>query len=137
MASAASGALLFKDICCFLDVLEGLLNEYQAPKTRLKKPAFKARQRKEAHAWAGFYRDAIHRDSDSILAVLSLLFPDLRKERVYTMQAFTLSRVLAKALGMGPQWLKKLRNWRLEYKDFGNAVEGIMEQRVTFGIYFG
>ena len=66
-----------------------------------------------------------------------MLFPDLRKERVYTMQAFTLSRVLAKALGMGPQWLKKLRNWRLEYKDFGNAVESIMEQRVTFGVYFG
>ena len=71
-----------------------------------------------------------------MLAVLSLLFPDLRKERVYTMKEHTLSRVLAKAMGMGPQWLLRLSNWRLEYKDFGSAVESIIKQRVTLGICF-
>ena len=136
MANSACDALLFKDLCRFLDVLENLLNEYQAPNTRVKKPTFNARRRKEAHGWATFYKDAIHRDSESMLAVLSLLFPDLRKERVYTMKEHTLSRVLAKAMGMGPQWLLRLSNWRLEYKDFGSAVESIIKQRVTLGICF-
>ena len=134
MANSACDTLLFKDLCCFLDVLENLLNEYQAPNTRVKKPMFNARRRKEAKGWATFYKDAIHRDSGSMLAVLSLLFPDLRKERVYTMKENTLSRVLAKAMGMGPQWLLRLSNWRLEYKDFGSAVESILKQRVALDV---
>jgi len=134
MANSACDTLLFKDLCRFLDVLENLLNEYQAPNTRLKKPTFNARRRKEAQGWAAFYKDAIHRDSESMLAVLSLLFPDLRKERVYTMKEYTLSRVLAKAMGMGPQWLLRLNNWRLEYKDFGSAVESILKKRVVLGV---
>src|SRR5579859_3043656 len=130
MTNSWGDTLSFKDICRFLDVLESLLNEYQAPKTKLKKPTFKVRQRTEAQAWTKFYKNAILKDSESILAVLGLLFPDLRTERVYTMQEFTLSRVLAKAVGMGPRWLKKLRNWRMEYNDFGSAVEIILKQRV-------
>ena len=125
------GILSFAAICSLLEELEALLNVYRAPKSKLKKRDFKARQRQIVERWATVYNFSILKDNQSVLAVLSLLFPDLRCDRVYTMKEHVLSRVVTKVLGMGVEALEKLRkNWRLQDKDFGTAVEKIMRGRV-------
>jgi hypothetical protein len=123
--------LLFEAICSLLDELESLLNLYRAPKSKLKKRNFKARQRDIVERWATEYNASILKDNQSVLAVLSLLFPDLRSERVFTMKEHVLSKVVSTALGMSEEASEKLRkNWRLQEKDFGTAVEKIMKGRV-------
>jgi hypothetical protein len=127
----AEKVLSFKAICSLLDELEGLLNRYRALKSKLKKRDFKARQREIVERWATDYKSSILIDNHSVLAVLSLLFPDLRNQRVFTMKEHVLSKVVTTALGMGGEASERLRkNWRLQEKDFGTAVEKIMKGRV-------
>ena len=127
----AEKILSFEAICILLDKLEGLLNLYRAPKSKLKKRDFKARQREIVKRWATDYNSSILTDNHSVLAVLSLLFPDLRSERVFVMKEHVLSKVVTTALGMGQEASERLRkNWRLQEKDFGTAVEKIMKGRV-------
>lgn len=122
--------LSFSAICSLLDELENLRNQYHAPTTKLSKVTFRARQTKMLHQWTDFYRANILKDSQSTLAVLSLLSPDLRRERTYTMKEFTLAAVVARALGMGDVGVNRLRNWRLMDGDFGVALEKEIKKRV-------
>jgi hypothetical protein len=127
----AEKLLSFEAICSLLDELEGLLNLYRTPKSKLKKGDFKARQREIVERWAAEHNSSILKDNHSVLAVLSLLFPDLRSERVFVMKERILSKVVTTALGMGEEASEKLRkNWRLQQKDFGTAVGKIMKGRV-------
>ena len=70
------------------------------------------------------------KDSHSILATLSLLFPHLQADRTYTMQESALAKVVSRVLGMGPAGEKELSNWKLNDGNFGVAMEKIMEHRV-------
>ena len=65
-----------------------------------------------------------------MLAALSLLFPDLRTDRIYVMKEHVLAGVIARAFGLGSQGLNRLRKWRLNDGDFGVALERIMTSRV-------
>jgi hypothetical protein len=65
-----------------------------------------------------------------VLAVLSLLFPELRRDRVYYVKEPKLAEILARVLGMGNRGLEGLRNWRLKHRDFGTAFENAMKLRV-------
>src|ERR1700721_4633708 len=132
MVTSSDKPLSFEAICSLLDALEDVLNRYQAPKHPITRPVFKSRQRKQAVDWAKFYQSSIVKDSQSTLSVLGLLFPDLRRERVYVLKEHTLSAVLARAVGMGREGLERLRNWRLENKDFGYAVEKEMKKGEGF-----
>jgi hypothetical protein len=71
------------------------------------------------------------KDSHSILATLSLLFPHLQADRTYTMQESALTKVVSRVLGMGPAGQKELSNWKLNDGNFGVAMEKIMKHRVV------
>jgi DNA ligase N terminus len=122
--------LPFSAICSLLDVLETLLTKYHAPGTKLTKKTFRACQEKEIQSWTQFYKIAITKDSQTTLATLSLLFPYLRRDRVYFLKENTIATALGKALGMGVTGVEKLRDWRLKYGDFGLALEKTLKQRV-------
>lgn len=122
--------LSFSAICSLLDKLEALRTRYHAPGTKLTKPAFRTRQKSLVDQWTKFYNSIILKDSQSILATLSLLCPDLRTDRVYTLREHTLAPPIARALGMGSQGVDKLRKWRLNDGDFGVALERVMTRRV-------
>jgi hypothetical protein len=122
--------LSFSAVCSLLDKLENLRNQYHAPSTKLSKVTFRARQTKILNQWTDFYRAMILKDCQSTLAVMSLLSPDLRRERKYTMKEFMFAAVVARALGMGGMGVNRLRNWRLMDGDFGVALEKEINKRV-------
>lgn len=122
--------LPFSAICSLLNDLESLLERYKAPKTTLSRSEFRARQTKTIKRWHEYYKSRIVCDSTSVLAVLSLLFPELRRDRVYYVKEPKLAEILARVLGMGNRGLEGLRNWRLKHRDFGTAFEKAMKLRV-------
>jgi len=122
--------LSFAEICSLLDQLEILRNKYRAPGNKLTRTDFAARKKSQIDKWTKYYRPVIMKDSDSILATLSLLFPDLQANRTYTMQEHVLSKVVSRVLGIGARGENGLRNWRLNDGDFGAAMERIMKGRV-------
>lgn len=123
--------LTFNSVCVLLENLETLLKQYQTPGTKLTKQRFRMCQQERIQRWNEHYNTAVLRDSESALAALSLLFPDLRQDRVYSLKEHTLAGVLAKALGMGELGLRQLRNWRLTEDDLGLAFEKELRKRVT------
>lgn len=123
--------LSFSAICSLLDKLETLRTRYHALGTKkLTKREFGTRQRTLVSQWTEFYDPIILKDSQSVLAALSLLFPHLRTDRVYVMKEHVLAGAIARAFGMGNQGLNRLRKWRLNDGDFGVALEKTMIQRV-------
>src|SRR5437667_4152659 len=114
--------LTFSAICSLLDKLEVLRTRYYAPSTKkFIKREFGERQRTLVSQWTEFYNPIILKDAKLVLATLSLLFPDLRTDRVYVMKEHVLAGVIARAFGMGSQGLNRLRKWRLNDGDFGVA----------------
>ena len=129
----SNDTLTFSAICSLLDKLEALRTRYYAPGTKkFTKREFGARQRTLVSQWTELYIQVILKDGQLVLAALSLLFPDLRTDRVYVMKEHVLAGVIARAFGMGSQGLNKLRQWRLNDGDFGVALEPIMTLRVFF-----
>jgi len=123
--------LTFSGICSLLDKLEALRTRYYAPGTKnFTKREFGARQRSLVSQWTEFYNPVILKDGQLVLAALSLLFPDLRTDRIYVMKEHVLAGVIARAFGLGSQGLNRLRKWRLNDGDFGVALERIMTSRV-------
>jgi hypothetical protein len=130
--SSTDTNLPFAVICDFLDDLESLLHRYQAPKTKLTLHAFKTERTNKIETWNLRYNPRIMSDEATLLAVLSCLFPLLRRERKYFLQVHTISAVIARALGMGKPGIAELRNWKVKFKDkdFGLAVEHVVSLRV-------
>src|SRR5271169_2253281 len=122
--------LQFSAICSLLDKLEELRTRYHAPGTKLNQATFRTCQKTLVGQWTKHYHSVILKDSQSVLATLSLLFPQLRRERVYTLKEHTLARVIGRAMGMGDREVEKLRRWRLNDGDFGVALEREMIKRV-------
>jgi hypothetical protein len=123
--------LSFSAVCSLLNKLETLHTRYYAPGTNnFTKPEFGKRQRSLVSQWTEFYNPIILKDSQAALAVLSLLFPYLRTDRVYVMKEHVLAGVVARALGMGNEGINRLRKWRLNDGDFGVALERTMTRRV-------
>jgi len=124
-----NGTLWFSDICSLLDALEELFDRYQS-KSKLSKRDFRARRTKLVEQWVRHYQLAILRNEKQLIATLSLLFPGLRRERVYTMKETRLAEVIAQAIGCGSEDLQLLANWRSTHKDFGSAAQSVMKRRV-------
>ena len=120
----------FSGICDFLDQLEALLRQYQSSGTKLTKGKLRTRQQNLTRKWSEKHLIAILNDRDAMLATLSLLFPDLRQDRVYSLKEYSLAVVLAKALGMGDRGLNKLWNWREMEGDLGVTLEKELTKRV-------
>src|SRR5271170_7656539 len=81
--------LSFFAICSLLDALNGLRTKYHSPSKPLKLPVFRAKKASLIKQWTRYYLPLILKDPQSTLATLSLLFPDLRVERVYVMKEYT------------------------------------------------
>ena len=125
-----SNELSFADICSLLNKLEVLRNKYRAPGNRITRTKFTTNKSSQIDQWIRDYKPVIMKDSGSILAALSLLFPHLQADRTYTMKESALTKVVSRVLGMGPRGEKELGNWKLNDGDFGVAMEKIMKDRV-------
>lgn len=69
-----------------------------------------------------------HLDTDR-LALLSCMFPERRPDRVYWLQATSLSRVIGRCLGLGSSRISELDQWRKPGgPDLGQCVESVMRQ---------
>jgi hypothetical protein len=122
--------LSFAEICSLLDGLEALRYRYRAPGNRLSLKQFIAKKTSLVDRWCKHFEPAIKKDSDTILATLSLLFPDLQTQRTYSMQEHVLSKIVSRILRIGVKGENELRNWRLNDGDFGAAMKKVMEGRV-------
>jgi hypothetical protein len=126
-----SNELSFADICSLLDELETFRNKYRARGNGIKRSEFSDNKHSKIDEWIRDNKPVIMKDSHSILATLSLLFPHLQADRTYTMQEHALAKVVSRVLGMGPRGEKELRNWKLKDGNFGVAMERVMKDRVT------
>jgi hypothetical protein len=120
--------LQFSSVCALLDELEWLLSRFLSSK--LNEDSLKIKQARLVERWALVHRDLIYASQGTLCATLSLLFPKLRRDRVYALKELTLSRALGVAVGLGPQLIDELQNWRTSHKTFENAVETLMKSRV-------
>ncbi|KAJ6110797.1 hypothetical protein N7486_003032 [Penicillium sp. IBT 16267x] len=69
-----------------------------------------------------------HPDTDR-LALLSCMFPERRTDRVYWLQATSLTRVIGRCLGLGSSRISELDQWRKPGgPDLGQCVENVMRQ---------
>jgi hypothetical protein len=125
-----SNELSFAEICSLLDKLETFRNKYRAPGNRITRTEFTHNKHSKIDQWIRDNKPVIMKDSQSILATLSLLFPHLQADRTYTMQESALAKVVSRVLGMGPRGEKELSNWKLNDGNFGVAMEKIMKDRV-------
>jgi len=63
------------------------------------------------------------------LALLSCMFPERRPDRVYWLQATSLTRVIGRCLGLGSSRISELDQWRKPGRpDLGQCVENVMRQ---------
>jgi len=122
------GPLLFSQICRLLDKLEDLFNRSRDAKSG--KADFKSRRIKAIEKWTQEHQLTIIKDEEILAATLSLLFPHLRRERVYTMKEERLAEVIPDAMRFGGSDQTNLSKWRLRYQDFGRAVEQLFNARV-------
>lgn len=73
-------------------------------------------------------RHVNHPDTDR-LALLSCMFPERRPDRVYWLQATSLTRVIGRCLGLGSSRISDLDRWREPGgPDLGQCVENVMRQ---------
>ncbi|KAJ5649276.1 uncharacterized protein N7484_002999 [Penicillium longicatenatum] len=69
-----------------------------------------------------------HPETDR-LALLSSMFPERRPDRVYWLQATSLTRVIGRCLGLGSSRISELDQWRKPGgPDLGQCVENVMRQ---------
>ena len=129
--TVGDGPFYFSYICQILDELERLFNRSNDPKTKLKKSEFKPRSIAMIEKWALEFQFAMLRDESHLLATLSLLFPHLRRERVYTMKEDRLVEVIPQAMGFAGDDRKFLSEWRLRDHDLGKALEQLYKRRVS------
>jgi DNA ligase N terminus len=122
--------LSFEAICSLLDKLEALRSRYKLSGTKLTQTEFRRRQKTLLCEWSHYYNTLILKDDQSILAVLSLLLPDLRTDRVYFLKEQTLAPVIGRTMGIGSLGVNKLINRRPTEGDFGLALERTMIHRV-------
>ena len=73
-----------------------------------------------------------HPDTDR-LALLSCIFPEKRTDRVFWLQATSLTRVIGRSLGLGSSRLSELDQWRKPGgPDLGQCVENVMRQAENY-----
>ena len=89
--------LSFAAVCSLLDKLEALRIEYHAPGIiNFTKRDFGIRKQSLVSQWNAYYTAVILKDNHSVLATLSLLFPDLHTARVYTLREHALDGVIGR-----------------------------------------
>ncbi|KAJ5947979.1 hypothetical protein N7466_000994 [Penicillium verhagenii] len=79
--------------------------------------------------WFTRHDRQIHHPETDKLALLSCMFPERRTDRVYWLQATSLTRVIGRCLGLGSSRISELDQWRKPGgPDLGQCVENVMRQ---------
>ncbi|KAF8460652.1 hypothetical protein BDZ91DRAFT_798733 [Kalaharituber pfeilii] len=80
-------------------------------------------------SWFTYHRPLFSSSRFQPIALFSLLFPELRCDRVYALREDSLVKVIARCLGLGVTRHRQLSNWRREADgDLGEMVFRIMKQ---------
>ncbi|KAJ5795274.1 DNA ligase ATP-dependent N-terminal [Penicillium paradoxum] len=83
--------------------------------------------------WFSRHEGAIHHAQTDRVALLSCIFPEKRTDRVYSLQATKLSRVIGRCLGLGSSRVSELNQWQNPGgSDLGGCVENVMRQAENY-----
>lgn len=89
--------------------------------------SLKARYTTLIISWFDHHRPLFASANLGTAALFSVLFPELRPDRVYSLREDGLVRVIARCLGLGVTRQRQLGNWRLDAAgDLGTMVERVM-----------
>ncbi|MCJ1285878.1 hypothetical protein MMC26_005220 [Xylographa opegraphella] len=116
--------LLFSRLCNLLSELENLRTR-QRP---LPPNVLEEKSKRSIIKWFNDHRTLIDADDTDGVALLSALLPARRSDRVYGLQAASLTKVLGRCLGLvGTERLRELERWKDPNKsDLGAGVEKVL-----------
>ncbi|KAJ5641940.1 hypothetical protein N7490_005940 [Penicillium lividum] len=118
----------FALFCDLLSSLEANRTTKAASTVKKDEPDFQT----IARWFARHYRHISHPDTDR-LALLSCMFPERRPDRVYWLQATSLTRVIGRCLGLGSSRISELNQWQKPGgPDLGQCVENVMRQAENY-----
>ncbi|KAI1745948.1 hypothetical protein F4680DRAFT_399772 [Xylaria scruposa] len=111
----------YRYIC---DLLQQLDDEVRKP------PAKQTAPEAIVQSWFQHHQPLIHAPGNDACAILSMLLPERRTDRVYNIQAPRLQSVFGKALLLGASRVLELRRWAESGSgvDLGDCVESILRQ---------
>ena len=117
--------LTFEILC---DLLQGL--EDNALDIKKRVPGWLDKQNKELITrWVKSNHVTVDSASVDVVTVLSAIFPEKRTDRVYSLQAAKLSRLLRRILGLGDGRWQQLDHYKVPgHGDLGACVERLQKQ---------
>jgi len=110
-------------VVSLLDPLSGLATKQPPPKPAVLKTKYSTL----ITSWFDHHRPLFTAAKLDPIALFSLLFPELRADRVYNLREDGLVKVIARCLGLGVTRQRQLSNWRRDADgDLGKMVGRIM-----------
>ncbi|KAI0443909.1 hypothetical protein F4803DRAFT_513248 [Xylaria telfairii] len=111
----------YRYIC---DLLQQLDDEVR------KSPGKQAPSEAIIQSWFQHHRSLIHEPGNDACAMLSMLLPERRTDRVYNIQAPRLQSIFGKALLLGASRVLELRRWTESGSgvDLGDCVESVLRR---------
>ena len=121
-------AFKFTWLCDILESLEVIALRDQTYKSKTK--TLKQQTEDAVKQWFETHKECIDSlDSASAVALLSSLLPERRPDRVYSIQAPKLSKILGRCLGLGRSRLVDLMLWEKPgHGDLGECVRRVFAQ---------
>lgn len=117
--------LSFKSVCALLQALE----DNAANTKKAMKGWLDQRNNDTIESWVKSYKITVVSSEVDVVAVLSAIFPKERTDRVYSLQAPSLTRILGRCFRLGIERIKQLNEWNTPGRgDLGACVERIVRQ---------
>ncbi|KAL8699408.1 MAG: hypothetical protein Q9201_006023 [Fulgogasparrea decipioides] len=110
------------------DLLEAL--EQNAASTRKAMKGWLDQRNKDTiESWVKSHKITVDSAEVDVVALLSAIFPEKRTDRVYSLQAPSLTRILGRCFGLGIERRKQLEEWKTPGRgDLGICVERTLRQ---------
>ncbi|KAF8425554.1 hypothetical protein EV426DRAFT_561102 [Tirmania nivea] len=113
----------YMHVVSLLDPLSDIATKQPPPKSAV----LKAKYSTLITSWFNHHRPLFTATKLEPIALFSLLFPELRADRVYNLREDGLVKVIARCLGLGVTRQQQLNNWRRDADgDLGKMVGRIM-----------
>ncbi|KAI1753583.1 hypothetical protein F4782DRAFT_81523 [Xylaria castorea] len=95
-----------------------------------KSPAKQTPSEAIVQSWFQYHQSLIHAPGNDVCAILSMLLPERRTDRVYNIQAPRLQSIFGKALMLGASRVLELRRWTEPGSgvDLGDCVESVLRR---------
>lgn len=117
--------LRFRSISDLLQALE----DNAANTKKALKGWLDQRNKDVIESWVKSHKVKVDSPDVDVVAVLSTIFPDKRTDRVYGLQAASLSKILGRCFGLGIDRLRQLEEWKTPGRgDLGLCVERTLRQ---------